>query len=110
MNLPNSTKKKNSVPVVDFRESKWALVRLLLRFDFNCCKVHNACLKSGLCVTGTVLNLACSNEATSYSYGESILVRSNGECDLHLRVHPIVDNGLRLDDFQSFDYGVLDLV
>ena len=35
---------------------------------------------------------------------------SNGECDLHPQEHPIVDKLLRLDDFQSFDYGILDLV
>ena len=35
---------------------------------------------------------------------------SNGECDLHPQEHPIVDKGLRLDDFQSFEYGILDLV
>ena len=31
-------------------------------------------------------------------------------CDLHPQEHPIVDKDLRLDDFQSFDYGILDLV
>ena len=41
---------------------------------------------------------------------ESILVWSNGEYDLHPQEHPIVDKVLRLDDFQSFDYGILDLV
>ena len=35
---------------------------------------------------------------------------SNGECDLHPQEHPIVDKDLRLDDFQSFEYGILDLV
>ena len=35
---------------------------------------------------------------------------SNGECGLHPQEHPIVDKGLHLDDFQSFEYGVLDLV
>ena len=44
-------------------------------------------------------NLACSNEATSCSERESILVRSNGECGLHPQVNPIVDKGLRLDFF-----------
>ena len=39
-----------------------------------------------------------------------ILVLSNGECDLHPQEHPIVDKDLRLDDFQSFEYGILDLV
>ena len=34
---------------------------------------------------------------------------SNGECDLHPQEHPIVDKDLRLDDFQSFEYGILDL-
>ena len=32
MNLANSTMKKNFVPIVDFCESSWALVRLLLLF------------------------------------------------------------------------------
>ena len=32
MNLANSTKNKNSVPIVDFCESSWAFVRLLLLF------------------------------------------------------------------------------
>ena len=36
-------------------------------------------------------------------------MRSNGECDLHPQEHPIVDKDLRLDDFQSFDYGILGL-
>ena len=40
----------------------------------------------------------------------SILVLSNGECDLHPQEHPIVDKSLRLDDFQLFEYGILDLV
>ena len=35
---------------------------------------------------------------------------SNGECDLHLREHPIVDKDLRLDDFPSFENGTHDLV
>ena len=35
---------------------------------------------------------------------------SNGECDLHPQEHPIVDKGLRLDDFQSFEYGMFDRV
>ena len=50
------------------------------------------------------------NEATICSYSESILVLSNGERDLHPQEHPIVDKRLRLDDFQSFEYGILDLV
>ena len=37
-------------------------------------------------------------------------MRSNGECDHHPQEHPIVDKVLRLDDFQSFEYGILDLV
>ena len=53
MNLANSTmKKKNSVPIVDFCESSWTFVT---PFSFNCCKVDNACLKSDLCSTSTVL-------------------------------------------------------
>ena len=35
---------------------------------------------------------------------------SNGEYDLHPQEHPIVDKDLRLDDFQSFEYGILNLV
>ena len=35
---------------------------------------------------------------------------SHGGYDLHPQEHPIVDNVLRLDDFQSFDYRILDLV
>ena len=35
---------------------------------------------------------------------------SNGECDLHPQEHPIVDKFLHLDDFQSFEHGILDLV
>ena len=55
-------------------------------------------------------NLACLNEATICSCNGSILVLSNGECDLHPQDHPIVDKLLHLDDFQSFEYGILDLV
>ena len=43
-------------------------------FSFNCCKVDNACLKSGLRCTGTYRNLSCSNEATNYFYNSNILV------------------------------------
>ena len=39
-----------------------------------------------------------------------IFVRSNGEYDLHPQEHLIVDEDLRLDDFQSFEYGILYLV
>ena len=46
---------------------------------------------------------------TLCSYRESNLVWSNGECDLHPQEHPIVGKILRLDDFLSFDYGILDL-
>ena len=35
---------------------------------------------------------------------------SNGECDLHPQEHPVVDKDLRLDDVQSFEYGIRDLV
>ena len=41
---------------------------------------------------------------------EVFLVLSHGECDLHQQEHPIVDKDLRLDDFQSFEYGIHDLV
>ena len=72
--------------------------------------MDNTCLKSSLCFNGIVLEPCYLNEATIYSYRMSILVVSNGECDLDLQEHPIVDNVLRLDDFQSFDYGILDIV
>ena len=52
----------------------------------------------------------CSNEATICSYSGDILELSNGECDLHPQEHPIVDKLLHLDDSQSFEYGILDLV
>ena len=56
------------------------------------------------------LNLACVNEATICSCSRSILVLSNGECDLHLQEHSIVDKLLHLDDAQSFEHGIHDLV
>ena len=37
-------------------------------------------------------------------------MQSNDGYDLHPQKHPIVDKVLRLDDFQSFDYEILDLV
>ena len=37
-------------------------------------------------------------------------MKSNGEYDLHPQEHLIVDKGLRLDDFQSFEYGMFDRV
>ena len=56
MNLANSTmKKKNCVPIVDFCESSWTFCKAPSSVCFTCCKVDNACLKSGLCSTGTVL-------------------------------------------------------
>ena len=55
-------------------------------------------------------NLAYLSEATICSYSGRILVLSNGEYDLHPQKHPIVDKNLHLDDFQSFEYGILDLV
>ena len=55
-------------------------------------------------------NLAYLNEATIYSCNGSILVRPNGECDLHPQEHLIVDKLLHLDDVQSFEYGILDLI
>ena len=48
--------------------------------------------------------LFCSNEATSYSSRESILVESNSGNDLHPQEHPIFGKILRLYCFQSFDY------
>ena len=39
-----------------------------------------------------------------------VLVLINDMCDLHLREHPIVDKLLHLDDVQSFEYGIHDVV
>ena len=50
------------------------------------------------------------HEATICFCSGNILVLSNGECDLHPQEHPIVDKLLHLDDFQSFEYGILDRV
>ena len=55
-------------------------------------------------------NIAYLNEATICAESGSILVLSNGECDLHPQEHPIVDKLLHLGDVQSFEYGILDLV
>ena len=41
---------------------------------------------------------------------ESNLVKSDGGYDLHPQEHHIVGKVLRLDYFQSFDCGILDLV
>ena len=49
-------------------------------------------------------------EATMYFYTWSIFVLSKGESDLHPQEHPIVDKDFRLDDFQSFENGILHLV
>ena len=40
----------------------------------------------------------------------SILLLTDDKCDPHLQEHPIVDKVLHLDDVQSFEYGILDLV
>ena len=45
-------------------------------------------------------NVAYLNEAFLF-HGGSVLVLSNGECDLHPQEHPIVDKVLDLDDFHS---------
>ena len=55
-------------------------------------------------------NLSCLKSTTKYSCNDNILEGSNGGYDLHLQEHPIVDKHLRLDHFQSFDYGTLDLL
>ena len=60
-------------------------------------------------------NLSCLIEATNYSCNDNILVvssvvGSSGGYDLHPQEHPIFGKVLRLDYFQSFDYGILDLV
>ena len=55
-------------------------------------------------------NLLLWMKATICSNSGSMLVRSNGECALHPQEHPIVDKNLRVDDFQSCDHGILDLV
>ena len=41
---------------------------------------------------------------------EIFLFLSNGECGLHPQEHPIVDKVLHLDDVQSFEYGIHNLV
>ena len=38
------------------------------------------------------------------------LIERSGGYGLHPQEHPIVDKGFRLDYFQSFDDGILDLV
>ena len=107
--------KKNFVPTIVFYESPWAFVRLLL-FVSIAARLTMP-LGSQICASfAQYWNLACSNEAINYSCRKSILVGSNGGYDLHPQEHPIADKGLRLDDFhrlddfQSFDNGILDLV
>ena len=39
-----------------------------------------------------------------------VLLFCQMECDLHPQEHPIVDKLLHLDDVQSFEYGIHDLV
>ena len=48
-------KKMNSVPIVDFCESSLTFYKASSSFCFKCCKVDNACLKTDLRCTGTVL-------------------------------------------------------
>ena len=87
MNLANSTmkkkKKKNSVPIVDFCESSWTFVKfLLLLFPL---------LQGRQCLF-------------------KIRSVSNGGYDIHPQEHPFVYKHLRLEHFQSFDYGMFHLV
>ena len=76
----------------------------LFSFCFNFCKVDNAFSFA------QYRNLSYSNEATNYFCNRNILVRSNGGYDLRPQEHPFVDKHLRFDYFQSFDFGILDLV
>ena len=55
-------------------------------------------------------NLSCSNEATNYFGNRKIVVKSDGGYDLRPQEHPINDKDLLFDDFQSPEYGILDLV
>ena len=57
-----------------------------------------------------VLEPCLFEQATICSYSRSILVLSNGGCALHPQEHPIVHKLLHLNDFQSFEYGILGLV
>ena len=57
----------------------------------------------------TKFGIDCSNEATNYSCRE-YSCGSNGGYDLHPQEHPIFGKVLRLDCFQSFNDGILDLV
>ena len=62
-------------------------------------KVVNACLKSSLCLKWHSIGTLLVRTKPPVALIESISVRSNGECGLHAQVNPIVDKGLRLDDF-----------
>ena len=112
MNLANSTMKKtkNSVPIVDFCESSWTFVKILLLFCFNCCKVDNACVKLGLCSTGKVFEPVLFEVCHQLFFVMIIFLRVKSGYDLHLQEDPIVDKHLRLDHLQSFDYGMFHLV
>ena len=51
--------------------------------------MDNACLKTGLCSTGIVLEPVLFEKwATNYSCSDIILVESNGVYALHLQEHP----------------------
>ena len=96
MNLPNSTMKKNFVPIVDFSQSSWSFVRLLLYFSIA--EKFTMPFRSQICAPfAQYWKFACSNEDTSYSCRKSILVGSIGGYDLHPQEHPIHGNVLRLD-------------
>ena len=102
-NLANSTMKKSFVPIVDFYQNSWTFVRLLLLFVSIAARLTMP-FRGRICASfAQYWNLACLNEATSYSYRESILVGLNGGYGLHPPEHPIFGKVLRLDYFQSFD-------
>ena len=79
-------------------------------FCFNCCKVDNACLKSGLCSTGKVFEPVLFEVCHQLFFVMIIFLRVKSGYDLHLQEDPIVDKHLRLDHLQSFDYGMFHLV
>ena len=103
-NLANSTMKKSFVSIADFCQNSWTFVRLLLLFVSIAARVTMPFWSQICALFAQYWNLACSNEATSYSCRESIL-----GYDLHPPEHPIFGK-VRLDYVQSFDDGILDLV
>ena len=110
MNLANSTMKKNFVPIVDFCESPWAFVRLLLLFV-------------SIAATLTIL-FEVRSVRRSHNIG-TLLVRVKPPVILVMKIFlwgqmvgmifirksiPFSAKFFVSIFFQSFDYGILDLV